>query len=59
MLRGYKRNQMLVDLDYIPEEIKTQITMVFEDTKPANKQKMLTYDIENRLKNLIEVIDEF
>jgi 5'-3' exonuclease len=59
MLRGYKRNQMLVDLDYIPEEIKTQITMVFEDTKPANKQKMLTYFIENRLKNLIEVIDEF
>jgi 5'-3' exonuclease len=59
MLRGYKRNQMLVDLDYIPEEIKTQITMVFENTKPANKQKMLTYFIENRLKNLIEVIDEF
>ena len=59
MLRGYKRNQMLVDLDYIPEEIKIQIAVLYDNIKPANKQKMLTYFIENRLKNLIEVIDEF
>lgn len=59
MLRGYKRNQMLVDLDYIPEEIKIQIAVSYDSIKPANKQKMLTYFIENRLKNLIEVIDEF
>ena len=59
MLRGYRRNQMLVDLDYIPEEIKIQIAVSYDSIKPANKQKMLTYFIENRLKNLIEVIDEF
>ena len=59
MMRGYKRNQMLVDLDYIPEEIKTQIAVSYDSIKPANKQKMLTYFIENRLRNLIEVIDEF
>lgn len=59
MMRGYKRNQMLVDLDYIPEEIKAQIAISYDNIKPANKQKMLTYFIENRLRNLIEVIDEF
>lgn len=59
MMRGYKRNQMLVDLDYIPEEIKAQIAISYDSVKPANKQKMLTYFIENRLRNLIEVIDEF
>ena len=59
MLRGYKRNQMLVDLDFIPENIKEQIVSNYETVKPGNKQKMLNYFIENRLKNLIEVLDEF
>lgn len=59
MMRNYKRNQMLVDLDYIPENIKQQIVEAYNNTKPCNKQKMLNYFIENRLKNLLEVIDEF
>lgn len=59
MLRGYKRNQMLVDLDYIPEDIKKSIVEAYENTKIGNKQKMLTYFIEKRLKNLVEVLDEF
>lgn len=59
MLRGYKRNQMLVDLDYIPENLKQQIVEVYESTKPGNRQKMLNYFIEKKLRNLIEVIDEF
>ena len=59
MLRGYKRNQMLVDFDYIPEKIKESIVEAFDKPKIGNKQKMLNYFIENRLKNLIEVLDEF
>lgn len=59
MLRGYKRNQMLVDLDHIPETLKQQIVEVYENTKPGNRQKMLNYFIEKKLRNLIEVIDEF
>jgi 5'-3' exonuclease len=59
MLRGYKRNQMLVDLDFVPESLKQQIVVAYDTMKPANKQKMLNYFIQNRLKNLIEVIDEF
>ena len=59
MLRGYKRNQMLVDLEQIPEAIKTDIIRSYEDTKPGTRQNMLNYFIQNRMRNLIEVIDEF
>jgi len=59
MLRGYKRNQMLVDLDYIPEGIKEQIVLAYDVPKTGSRQKMLNYFIENRLKNLIECLDEF
>ena len=59
MLRGYKRNQTLVDLDYTPETIKSKIVDAYDNTKPSSRQKLLTYFIENRLKNLIPIIDEF
>ena len=59
MLRGYKRNQTLVDLDYTPETIKSKIVDAYDNTKPSSRQKLLTYFIENRLKTLIPIIDEF
>lgn len=59
MLRGYKRNQMLVDLDYIPETLKEQIVQAYDVPKSGSRQKMLNYFIDNRLKNLIECLDEF
>jgi 5'-3' exonuclease len=59
MLRNYKRNQMLVDLDYIPEDISKKIVEAYDRPKTGNRQKMLNYFIENRLKNLIECLDEF
>jgi 5'-3' exonuclease len=59
MLRGYKRNQMLVDLDFIPETIQSAIVSSYETTKAGNKQKMLNYFIDKKLRNLIECLDEF
>lgn len=59
LLRGYKRNQMLVDLDYIPENIKKAIVDTFDNAKVGSKQKLLNYFIEKKLRNLIEVLDEF
>jgi hypothetical protein len=59
MLRGYKRNQMLVDFDYIPNEIQSKIVSAFEETKPAAKEKMLTYFIDKGLKVMIESISDF
>lgn len=59
MLRGYKRNQMLVDLDFIPEIIQKNIVEAYENTPVGSKQKMMNYFMEKRLKNLFEVIQEF
>jgi len=50
---------MLVDLDYIPETLKEQIVRAYDVPKSGSRQKMLNYFIDNRLKNLIECIDEF
>lgn len=59
MLRNFKRNQMLVDLDYIPDSISAQIVEAYENVKPGNKQKMFNYFVEKKLVNLMEVIQEF
>lgn len=59
MLRGYNRNQMLVDLDYIPKDISNNILEAYETTKPSTKSKMVNYFIEKRLVNLMELANEF
>lgn len=59
MLRGYKRNQMLVDLDYIPNDLQSQIIEAYDNAKVGKKSDLLNYFIEKKLKNLMEVIQEF
>lgn len=55
---NFGRNQTLIDLSFIPQEIKEKIINTYEETKPA-KGKLLNYFIEHKLKNLMEVIEEF
>jgi hypothetical protein len=55
---NYSRNATLIDLSLIPSDIKQKIINTFEETKPA-KGKILNYFIEHKLKNLMEVIEEF
>jgi hypothetical protein len=55
---GFVRNQVLIDLSLIPGDVKRQILNTYEETKPA-KGKLLNYFIEHKLKNLMEVIEEF
>jgi len=56
---GYSRNQTLIDLRNIPGDIKEKIINTYEETKPASKGKILDYLIANKLKSLIDVIEEF
>jgi hypothetical protein len=56
---GFSRNQTLIDLSYIPSEIKEKIINKYDNAKTAPKVKILDYFIANKLKNLIEVIEEF
>jgi hypothetical protein len=56
---NYTRNATLIDLTFIPKEIKEKIINTYDETKPASRQKLLNYFIENKLKNLMDVIEEF
>ena len=59
MLRNFKRNEMLIDLTRIPENLKQNIIDTYESSKGRTRQEFMNYMVANRLKNLIEVIDEF
>ena len=59
MLRNYKRNELLIDLTQIPESLQQTIVTTYESTTAKTKQVFMNYMIANRLKNLLEVIDEF
>jgi hypothetical protein len=56
---GWTRNNILIDLRNIPEDIQTKIINSYDETKPAGKGKILNYLIENKLRLLIDVIEEF
>jgi hypothetical protein len=57
--RNWARNKKLIDLSEIPQEIVESIISRYEEIKPASRQQFMNYMIANRLKNLLEVIDEF
>lgn len=57
--RNYKRNQLLVDLEHIPSEIKKSIIDTSESIKVPHRMKILNYLIKNRCKLLIESIEDF
>jgi 5'-3' exonuclease len=59
MFRNYKRNELLIDLTQIPESLQQSIVTTYESTTAKTKQVFMNYMIANRLKNLLEVIDEF
>jgi hypothetical protein len=59
MLRNYKRNELLIDLTQIPESLQKTIIDTYESATAKTKQVFMNYMIANRLKNLLEVIDEF
>jgi hypothetical protein len=59
MFRNFIRNQTLIDLSKIPEKIRNDIIEQYETCKGKTRQEFLNYMIKNRLKNLLECIDEF
>ena len=59
MLRNYRRNEMMIDLTKVPEKLSTEILHTYENASCRSKQEFMNYMIANRLKNLIEVLDDF
>ena len=59
MLRNYRRNQQLVDLDFIPEDIQNEANEIFDNYKLNERGKIFNYFIEKKMKNMMEVIGDF
>lgn len=59
MLRGWKRNQQLVDLNCIPSVIREAVIGSYESQAGKGREKLFNYFIENKLRNLMESINEF
>jgi hypothetical protein len=59
MLRNYKRNELLIDLSKIPTEYQEKILETYENTPKRGREKLLNYFIQNRMKQLMEHIQEF
>lgn len=59
MLRNYRRNEALIDLSKVPSEYKENIVSMYENTPNKDRSKILNYFIKNRMKLLMEHIQEF
>lgn len=59
MLRNYRRNEVLVDLDMVPSEIVSKINSEYDNYTPPTKRGLLNYFIKFKLKNLVEHIGDF
>ena len=57
--RNYQRNQKLIDLSKIPNELENEILTEFHGAPFGDRSKLLNYFIKSRLKNLTETIGEF
>lgn len=56
---NFNRNQTLIDLNEIPEDIKESILEEYKNIFVQNRTKIMDYFIEHRLKMLMEYITEF
>lgn len=58
-LRNFQRNKLLTDFSQIPLEVENNILNTFNNYPNKDKSLVLNYFIEHKMKNLIELIEEF
>jgi 5'-3' exonuclease len=56
---NYERNRKLVSFDCIPATIKESIINTYTDKPTKDKSKLLNFFVEHKMKNMLEVIEEF
>lgn len=59
MLRGYRRNEALVDLSKIPTWIHNDVNDIYENYEENDRSLLMNYFIKNKMKVLMESIQEF
>lgn len=59
LLRNWIRNEELIDLTYIPQEIQNKIHSEYEKEGGKDRSKLFNYFVTHKLKLLMESINEF
>jgi 5'-3' exonuclease len=59
LFRNYKRNQLLIDLSMIPNDLRVKIMDEYNAQSGKDKSKIFNYMIKNKLKMLMENINDF
>lgn len=59
LLRNYRRNQQLIDLSFIPDDVRERVINEYEAQKGKGRTKLFNYFVAHKLKNLMENINEF
>lgn len=57
--KNYIRNAQLIDLNYIPDEIKEKVMESYKNQANKDRSKLMNYFVANKLRNLTEHIGEF
>jgi hypothetical protein len=58
-LRGYRRNELLIDFDKIPNSVAGSILNEYHNTKVGTRMDLLNYLVINNLGDITESIGEF
>lgn len=59
LLRNWNRNEQLIDLTFIPENIQTQVVEQYESQAGKQRDKLFNYFVTHKLKLLMEHIGDF
>ena len=58
-MEKYKRNEQLVDLSFVPEEIQDKILEEFGKEPEGDMNKVFNYFIENKMVLMMDEISNF
>lgn len=58
-LKNYSRNQMIIDFNHIPQDIKNNIINEYKNQSGKDTTKLFNYFISKKLKHLIKDIRDF
>jgi len=58
-VRNWQRNETLIDLGKIPQDIRDKILREFNNAPTGDRSKLFNYFVEKKLNNLIQSIGDF
>jgi hypothetical protein len=56
---GFDRNRRLIDFEYIPDDLVSEISQAFEVALEPDRSNLFSYFVENKLSKLMDHIREF